>query len=122
LYYIDQFNKTHQLFIDQSGGYYMDSNDNIHAISEQGTAYYVNNEDQKVKLLIDRALQVGIHSGQQVEVVQENREGEGFYKNQWGDQTMLVQSSSSQSSDFQGMSDRSQFQQNQQNQSRGGSS
>jgi len=106
LYYMDQSGNIHQLFIDSQGGYYMDSSDNIHKISENGTAFYVNSEDQKEKLLIDSQLQVGVREQSGVKVVQENEDGEGFYTNM-GQKVMLVNQGSS---DFTEMQTRSQFQ------------
>ena len=103
---MDQSGDIHQLFIDSQGGYYMDSSDNIHKISENGTAFYVNSEDQKEKLLIDSQLQVGVREQSGVKVVQENEDGEGFYTNM-GQKVMLVNQGSS---DFTEMQTRSQFQ------------
>jgi hypothetical protein len=63
--------------------------------------------------LIDNALDVGVRESSGVRLVEENREGEGFYKSQWGQDTMLVQSSST---DFTDMMGRTQFQQSQRGQ------
>tara|TARA_B110000285_G_C15108355_1_gene609425 strand:+ start:915 stop:1235 length:321 start_codon:yes stop_codon:yes gene_type:complete len=84
----------------------MDSSNSIHKISENGTAFYINSEDQRVKLLIDNQLQVGVTNQFGVKIVQENEDGEGFYTNM-GQKVMLV---SQGSSDFTDMQSRSQFQ------------
>jgi hypothetical protein len=106
LYYMDQEGNIHQLFIDNNGGYTLDSSNNIHKISENGTAFYVNSNDHRVKLLIDNQLQVGVTEQSGVKIVQENEDGEGFYTNM-GQKVMLV---SQGSSDFTDMQSRSQFQ------------
>jgi len=66
---MDQFGNTHQLFIDSQGGYWMDSQQNIHSISEEGTAFFVNKEDHKVKLEINNHGAVGIREDNTVELV-----------------------------------------------------
>lgn len=78
---MDQEGNIHQLFIDNNGGYTLDSSNNIHKISENGTAFYVNSNDHRVKLLIDNQLQVGVTEQSGVKIVQENEDGEGFYTN-----------------------------------------
>jgi len=47
----------------------MDSQQNIHSISEEGTAFFVNKEDQKVKLEINNHGAVGIREDNTVELV-----------------------------------------------------
>ena len=65
------------------------------------------------KLVISNTGQVGIRVDHTVEILEENREEEGFYKNQFGETVMLVAATSSATKDFNSMQSRSQFQQQQ---------
>ena len=108
LYYQDQYGNIHQIFVDNQGAYYIDSANQFHTISQQGRAFYVNQSDDKVGLLINQTGDVGVRQGGSVHIIKENTQGEGYFTNSFGQNVMLVNHNNN-VNDFTQIMDRSQL-------------
>jgi len=79
MFFMDSHGLTHKLFIDTKGGYWMNKDLDVEAVTQKGTAYYLNSNNKAQKLLISNMGEVGIRENGTVEVVHENREELGFF-------------------------------------------
>lgn len=82
MFFMDSQGLTHKLFIDAKGGYWMNKELDVEAVTQKGTAYYLNSDKKAEKLLISNMGEIGIKENGTVEVVHENREELGYYTNE----------------------------------------